>query len=1197
MTDRTARGVTFTATGFKITPETGGRRSTTTTSSSALVEGLIASQFLLDGQYAVEADTGRRQADRKLELQVPVDAGESAVVLIEGDDGLFSWALPDRSPTGPRRRSAALAMHFTLEFDQNRAQEPGGRRGILSDWALQRLIKPIRLYVLRFLAKRSIDAVKAHIEGGLSTGPVVIEGSDPTLWRAGDITAAKKRLPSDRPPHILLLVHGTFSSTAGSFAELAGSKLFSAYDLVLGYDHRTLGDTPEANAEAILATLHALDLSEDSRIDAIAFSRGGLVYRILIEHLVRQSPLRAQFGSAVFVGCTNAGTLLAEPDNWKALLDTYTNITLAAARIGLLASGLSAASPIVVEAIRMLGGFAQMLAQVAITDRYLPGLAAMEPGGETVSALNGAANPAESQSYFVVSADFEPSTEREKSVGGNLLLSTLDRVADRLHGVANDLVVNTDSMRNFGKGKSAKTILELPPSSAVYHTVYFASPAVVGHIEAWLAVEPELPNTDPPEVSEPVDTLPSTRRDAGVLGNDGLGSLLEKYRTGGFLGGVKFDPTIIDVDGDGFASFEDAGFFSPKIIPDTTASPLPGFQNIFGRDEEEGGMPGIFPGGGGGPNWSTGPLDADGRGSLLPGGGPRRKGSITVPFGKTGNWFLQPSPTVVPGTGAGEMKAPGTDAGASVEETRAPETDAGASVDEPKAAEANTGNAADTVERFMAAEMAPFPRLGETTSLYVLISPRTISITEHDAAAATGAMPLSSKQKLEVVVIAQRNCEVVDGWRRVFDVEVAEEQTHRFEIRGLAAGPAELLVEARQGNATIATLRLDPVFVDPAPKRLNAMSALAALPVERAPHAVLRIYEFKTQGGGLRLQFNLTSDDPEIAELHMLANESDLSMARYGTEVLEEVERAWNLRDSANAGTIYKSFHDRIVDDAKNRSAELIPEPIRRSLWEHRGSLKAIQVISNEPHIPWELMFLSDPDGSKSEDEDFLANWGLTRWLHDAPLNRRRIPFNAGSCRYVIPDYGIPLNGAVEERAMLEEFVENITPIEATSSNVREFLKNDAEGCALLHFACHGSARHSDTLRSDLIMREQVNSANELIADPLIWQAVKENADFGPSGGPLVFVNACQTGRQGSSIGGVAGFATAFLRPRSRRGAAAFIGALWSVDDQLAHVFARTFYEGLKAGQPLSEAVRNARHACKTGNDFTWLAYSVYGNE
>ena len=54
----------------------------------------------------------------------------------------------------------------------------------------------------------------------------------------------------------------------------------------------------------------------------IAYSRGGLIARSLIEHLLPTGGWGATVGRVVFVGCTNGGNALAEPDNWRRFADT-----------------------------------------------------------------------------------------------------------------------------------------------------------------------------------------------------------------------------------------------------------------------------------------------------------------------------------------------------------------------------------------------------------------------------------------------------------------------------------------------------------------------------------------------------------------------------------------------------------------------------------------------------------------------------------------------------------------------------------------------------------------------------------------------------------------------------------------------------------------------------------------------------------
>ena len=505
-----------------------------------------------------------------------------------------------------------------------------------------------------------------------------------------------------------------------------------------------------------------------------------------------------------------------------------------------------------------------------------------------------------------------------------------------------------------------------------------------------------------------------------------------------------------------------------------------------------------------------------------------------------------------------------------------------------------------STERFIAAEMNPYPALERPVNIYVTVSPDEIEIADNAAAAKLDApVRLEQQDLLTIEIVPMFNCEVVGDASQIVNLLKNADDVVKFCARGIAAGSAKVLIVARQGSRSVATFTLTPVFVETAAAPLRAIASVSLAPGVAEGRAVLRIYEFKTGDSAVRLQFNLTSDSPEFAELDDLQINGGFSLEGYTGDVIRQVENAWNLRKTGSEKSIYDSFLEKMRSDAKVRTKALIPDVIRRRLWENRNQITEIQVISGEPLIPWELMYLSDPDGRDHEGEGFFAERALTRWLHDAPLSRRRRSPNEGKAYYVIPDYSDPrtaLKGAAAEKAMMSDKFPRIEQIDPTSSDVRQFLANRATDCALLHFACHGRTQQNTTISSDLLLTSQVNDHGTELPDALTWQDVFANADFGPGGGPLVFVNACQTGREGSGIAGPTGFASAFLRPDSRRGAAAFIGALWSVDDTLAAQFAAKVYDGLANNLSLGRAVAEAREVCKTNNDFTWLAYSVYAN-
>ena len=161
------------------------------------------------------------------------------------------------------------------------------------------------------------------------------------------------------------------------------------YDAVIGFDHPTLSEDPLANATDLLRRLKsAADGAPPPYLDVVVHSRGGLVVRSLLEHLLPLSDWRPRIGRVVFVAAPNGGTLLAEPENWKKLIDLYTNLaTVACKLIGMIPQA-KPTTLILQELIQGLGAFVQYCATQAVTEGQVPGLAAMEPGGAFITRIN-----------------------------------------------------------------------------------------------------------------------------------------------------------------------------------------------------------------------------------------------------------------------------------------------------------------------------------------------------------------------------------------------------------------------------------------------------------------------------------------------------------------------------------------------------------------------------------------------------------------------------------------------------------------------------------------------------------------------------------------------------------------------------------------------------------------------------------------
>jgi CHAT domain-containing protein len=142
----------------------------------------------------------------------------------------------------------------------------------------------------------------------------------------------------------------------------------------------------------------------------------------------------------------------------------------------------------------------------------------------------------------------------------------------------------------------------------------------------------------------------------------------------------------------------------------------------------------------------------------------------------------------------------------------------------------------------------------------------------------------------------------------------------------------------------------------------------------------------------------------------------------------------------------------------------------------------------------------------------------------------------------------------------------------------------------VLHVCCHGQAQHDDIEQSALIVGDRLGPGGA--PEPVLLDAltVREEARLGGRG-PLVFLNACESGRMGASLTAWGGWPKTFWDA----GAAAFVGTSWPVEDAAARAFCEAFYGGLLDGKTLAEAAGSGRRAARQLHEPTSLAYKVYG--
>ncbi len=270
-------------------------------------------------------------------------------------------------------------------------------------------------------------------------------------------------------------------------------------------------------------------------------------------------------------------------------------------------------------------------------------------------------------------------------------------------------------------------------------------------------------------------------------------------------------------------------------------------------------------------------------------------------------------------------------------------------------------------------------------------------------------------------------------------------------------------------------------------------------------------------------------------------------------------------------------FFKRLSSLGANLYDQLFPEKLKRIYWEKlRDEVGTVQIISADPWIPWELVRPYHPE-TLGEDSFLCEQFALTRWLA-GPSSPDVIDLQRMALVVAASD----LSAAADEAAALRRLpgveVKDVSPSLLDIYGLLE--KGGFQG---LHFACHGEYDRQNPDQSVVLLEAGQRFRPNDIAG--------KKRTFGHDE-PLVFLNACETGRAGLSLTGLGGWAKAFIGA----GAGGFVGSTWEAHDESAYNFAVAFYGYLLGGETVAEAARLARREIRRAGDPTWLSYTVYAN-
>ncbi|WP_422081471.1 CHAT domain-containing protein [Ulvibacterium sp.] len=436
-------------------------------------------------------------ATRAKQIKIEQDVDEDDLFELEYEDGLLRILTLEqlqkegnikktREGSDPDPDSNVITVPLYLKGYESTS------RGIIKNVLKKlKLIKPNEA-----VAGITALALAKKIESRLEPGPGLYHCQNPNKLgkRANNILI-------DRP--ILILLHGTSSSTSGSFGGFfEGNNPSSAWkdileiydDRIFAFEHSTLTKSPLLNAIELLE-----ELPKDAVVHFISHSRGGLIGEILSRNLINREEAFSEVEINVFeklkrkqevrylnrinallreknirvdkfvrVACPASGTILA-----SQRLDIYLTVILNL--IGLIPA--LKANPIYSFVKAFLMAFVKKKEDI----RVFPGLEAMIPDSPLIRVLNNPDKKIDSELY-ILAGDVK---------AHGILRSLQVLVADGFFRTQHDFVVNTISM--FGSARRDKTYYSFYSNKEISHFRYFSHTTSQNNIAAALQSYEQLP--------------------------------------------------------------------------------------------------------------------------------------------------------------------------------------------------------------------------------------------------------------------------------------------------------------------------------------------------------------------------------------------------------------------------------------------------------------------------------------------------------------------------------------------------------------------------------------------------------------------------------------------------------------------------------------------------------------------------------
>lgn len=327
------------------------------------------------------------------------------------------------------------------------------------------------------------------------------------------------------------------------------------------------------------------------------------------------------------------------------------------------------------------------------------------------------------------------------------------------------------------------------------------------------------------------------------------------------------------------------------------------------------------------------------------------------------------------------------------------------------------------------------------------------------------------------------------------------------------------------------------------------------------------------------LHWHIVAPKPQMDESEKVSFDNARSFAKViGGELKKEDYKSRIARNALI--TLGQSIADLIPTGffkVYQKVSETLARPPRILIW------------TDEPYIPWELAY-SNKFSIDDDAPDYLGTQAVVGrwWLHQRVVTPPPTGIKVGQLTAIAADYPFtskvkPLEEAIKEKEYLRDNFD-ATVVEATKDAILDLTETTPPiNGHVLHMALHG---YSDPTHNEqkLIVEDGDLSPNALIG-------VYNCGDVPPIA--FMFLNACQVGTAGESLGQASGFPGILLK----KGMMGFVAPLWEVHDTHARDFAEKFYkEVLNQKRPVAEVLLELRKKYNYKESLTPLAYLFYGN-